>query len=205
MQVMKERDERKPLSGLIQLDDVYWGGERRGGKRGRGSANKVPFVAAVSLNKAGHPIAMNMTVVKGFRLTEITRWAKQHVQPNSTVISDGLPCFSAVKEAGCRHISMVTGGGPQSVTREEFTWINTLIGNVKNAITGTYHAINPKHLPRYLAEFCYRHNRRFQLEELLPRFAYVAVRTPPMPGRLLKFMGNQVSFCIRARYCGLQT
>ncbi|MFZ2169734.1 MAG: IS1595 family transposase [Methylococcaceae bacterium] len=186
MQVMKERDDSKPLSGIIQLDDVYWGGERRGGKRGRGSANKVPFVAAVSLNKEGHPIAMNMNVVKGFRLTEISRWAKQHLQPNSTIISDGLPCFSAVKEAGCRHISIVTGGGPQSVTKEEFTWINTLIGNVKNAITGTYHAINPKHLPRYLAEFCYRHNRRVQLEDMLPRFAYVAVRTPPMPGRLLK-------------------
>jgi len=186
MQVMKERDDSKPLSGTIQLDDVYWGGERRGGKRGRGSANKVPFVAAVSLNKEGHPMAMNMSVVKGFRLTEIARWAKQHLQTHSTVISDGLPCFSAVKEAGCYHISLVTGGGPDSVTREEFTWINTLIGNVKNAITGTYHAINPKHLPRYLAEFCYRHNRRFQLDQMLPRFAYMAVRTPPMPGRLLK-------------------
>jgi transposase-like protein len=186
MQVMKERDDSKPLSGIIQLDDVYWGGERRGGKRGRGSANKVPFVAAVSLNEEGHPIAMNMNVVKGFRLTEISRWAKQHLQPNSTVISDGLPCFTAVIEAGCSHISIVTGGGPQSVTKEEFTWVNTLIGNVKNAITGTYHAINPKHLPRYLAEFCYRHNRRFQLEDMLPRFVYVAVRTPPMPGRLLK-------------------
>lgn len=186
MQVMKERDDSKPLSGIIQLDDVYWGGERRGGKRGRGSANKVPFVAAVSLNAEGHPIAMNMNVVKGFRLTEISRWAKQHLHPGSTVISDGLSCFSAVTEAGCSHISIVTGGGPQSVTKEEFTWINTLIGNVKNAITGTYPAINPKHLPRYLAEFCYRHNRRFQLEELLPRFVYAAVRTPPMPDRLLK-------------------
>lgn len=26
MQVMKERDDSKPLSGIIQLDDVYWGG-----------------------------------------------------------------------------------------------------------------------------------------------------------------------------------
>jgi transposase-like protein len=185
--VMKERDDSKPLSGTIQLDDVYWGGERRGGKRGRGAANKVPFVAAVSLNKEGHPMAMNMNVVKGFRLTEIARWAKHHLQPSSTVISDGLPCFSAVKEAGFCHITLVTGGGPESVTNEAFTWVNTMIGNVKNAITGTYHAINPKHLPRYLAEFCYRHNRRFQLEEMLPRFAYVAVRTPPpMPSRLLK-------------------
>ena len=97
-----------------------------------------------------------------------------------------LPCFSAVSEAGFKHISIVTGGGPHSVTKEEFTWVKTMIGNVKNAITGTYHAINPRHLPRYLAEFCYRHNRRFQLDNMLPRFAYIAVRTPPMPGRLLK-------------------
>ena len=186
MQVMKERDDSKPLSGVIQLDDVYWGGERRGGKRGRGSANKAPFVAAVSLNNEGRLIALNMNVVKGFRLTEISRWAKHHLQPGSTVISDGLACFTAVKDAECNHISVVTGGGPQSVTKTEFAWVNTMIGNVKNSMTGTYHAINPKHLPRYLAEFCYRHNRRFQLEDMMPRFGYIAVRTPPMPYKLLK-------------------
>jgi transposase-like protein len=158
MQVMKERDDSKPLSGIVQLDDVYWGGERRGGKRGRGSANKTPFVVAVSLNEKGHPIAMNMNVVKGFQLTEIARWARQHLHPGCMVISDGLPCFSAVLEVGCHHYSIVTGGGPQRVTREEFVWVNTMIGNIKNAITGTYHAMNPKHLPRYLAEFCYRFN-----------------------------------------------
>jgi len=27
MQVMKERDDRQPLRGLVQIDDVYWGGE----------------------------------------------------------------------------------------------------------------------------------------------------------------------------------
>jgi len=185
MQVMKDRDDVKPLSGIIQLDDVYWGGEQHGGLRGRGSKNKTPFVAAVSTNEEGQPIAMNMNVVKGFQLTEISRWAQQHLQAGSFVVSDGLACFSAVKNAGCEHCSIVTGGGPESVTKEEFTWVNTMIGNVKNAITGTYHAIDHKHLPRYLAEFCYRFNRRFQLEDMLPRFAYVAIRTPPMPGRLL--------------------
>lgn len=190
MQVMKERDDSQPLSGTIQLDDVYWGGERRGGSRGRGSKNKTPFVAAVSINEAGRPVAMNMNVVQGFRLTEISRWAHDHLQAGSLVVSDGLSCFSAVQEAGCEHISIVTGGGAQSVTKKEFTWVNTTIGNVKNAITGTYHSINPKHLPRYLAEFCYRFNRRFQLEDMLPRFAYVALRTPPMPMRLLSMAEN---------------
>jgi len=129
---------------------------------------------------------MNLNVVKGFRQAEVARWAKRHLRPGCTVVSDGLACFAAVEAAGCRHVGIVTGGGPQSVTREEFAWVNTMIGNVKKAINGVYHAIGHKHLPRYLAEFCYRFNRRFQLEDMLPRLVYVAARTPPMPGRLLK-------------------
>jgi transposase-like protein len=186
MQAMKERDDGKPLNGIIQLDDVYWGGEHRGGKRGRGSENKTPFVAAVALNEDHHPIAMNLNVVKGFRTTEIKRWATKHLEPGSFVYSDGLACFSAVLENGCHHYSIVTGGGPHSVNREEFEWVNTMIGNVKRSINGTYHAINPRHLPRYLAEFCYRFNRRFDLQSMMPRFLFAAAHTPPMPGRLLK-------------------
>jgi hypothetical protein len=37
----------------------------------------------------------------------------------------------------------------------------------------------------HLAEFCYRLNRRFKLEDMIPRLGYAAVRTPPMPQRLL--------------------
>ena len=53
-------------------------------------------------------------------------------------------------------------------------------------------AIKPQHLPRYLAEFCYRFNRRFQLEEMLPRFVCVAMRTLPMPNRLLNMAESYV-------------
>lgn len=186
MQVMKERDDSKPLEGIVQLDDVYWGGELRGGKRGRGSENKTPFVTAVSTDDQGHPIAMNMNVVEGFKSKEIARWAKKHLSPNCLVVSDGLACFNAVTEAGCQHEAIVTGGGSECVKIEAFTWVNTMIGNVKRAMNGVYHSIKPKHLPRYLAEFCYRFNRRFKLENMLPRFVYVSVRTPPMPERLLR-------------------
>ena len=34
MQVMKERDDSQPLTDTIQLDDAYWGSEKRGGLRG---------------------------------------------------------------------------------------------------------------------------------------------------------------------------
>jgi len=185
LQVMKERDDSKPLSGIIQLDDVYWGGELRGGSRGRGSENKTTFVAAVSIDEEGHPIAMNFNVVKGFTLKEIERWSLKHLKSGSIVYSDGLNCFPAVKKAGCKHIPYVTGGGAECVEKPEFIWVNTMIGNVKNALIGSCHSINHKHLPRYLAEFCYRFNRRFNLKDMLPRFLCVAMKTPPMPKRLL--------------------
>lgn len=178
-QVMMERENARPLSGVIQLDDVYYGGQRQGGKRGRGSPDKIPFVAAVSTNEEGHPMAMTMNVVSGFSLDGIKRWAKQHLTEGSYVVSDGLPCFSAVTEAGCIHQAIITGGGIESVKEEAFLWVNTMIGNVKNAITGTYHSVSLTHLPRYLAEFCYRFNRRFELDKLLPRFMYIALRTKP--------------------------
>jgi len=44
--------------------------------------------------------------------------------------------------------------------------------------------MNPKHLPRYLAEFCYRFNRRFKLDALVERLARAALVTPPLPYRL---------------------
>ena len=185
MQVMKERDDKLKLSGVVQIDDVYYGSERHGGKRGRGSENKIPFIAAVATNEDGHPIYMNFNVVKGFRLSEVSRWTKQHLVIGSIVVSDGLACFSAVTKAKCDHFSTVTGGGLEIVTKEQFIWVNTMIGNVKNSITGTYHSINTRHLPRYLAEYCYRFNRRFNLENMLPRFMLVALRTPPMPQKLL--------------------
>lgn len=186
MQVMKERDDGQPLGGELQLDDAYWGGERRGGKVGRGAPAKTPFVAAVEIDEDGRPRKMRLTRVVGFRRDAIAKWAARHIQPDSVVTSDGLACFSGVADAGCEHWYVVTGGGPSSAKTPELQWVNTLLGNVKRSIHGTYHAIRPKHLPRYLAEFSYRFNRRFNLAEMLPRLAYVALRTPPMPYRLLK-------------------
>ena len=66
----------------------------------------------------------------------------------------------------------------------EFHWVHTILGNVRNAIHGTYHAFSAKHLPRYVAEFCYRFNRRFDLAQMMGRLGYVAARTPPLPHRL---------------------
>ena len=182
METMRKRDDSKPLTGPVQVDDAYWGGERRGGKRGRGAGGKTPFVAAVACSADGRPLAMRMTPVKGFRSDSIAGWASIHLASDAEVTSDGLHCFRAIVET-CPHWSIKTGGGPSSVETPEFTWINTMLGNVKKVLHGTYHAVREKHLGRYLGAFSYRFNRRFELGSMIERLAYVACRTTPLPYR----------------------
>lgn len=96
----------------------------------------------------------------------------------------------------CPHWSIATGGGPASVERQEFTWVNTLLGNVKNSLHGTYHAIHGKHLGRYLGAFAYRFNRRFSLDRMVERLAYIAYRTAPLPYRFATMAEIHIERCM---------
>ncbi|MBM9614084.1 transposase [Desulfobulbus rhabdoformis] len=72
-----------------------------------------------------------------------------------------------------------------------------VLGNIKNALRGTYHPLSDRHLPRYLAEFCYRFNRRFRLAAMVEQLASVAL--PPLRFlsaclSRLRLDGNQIKF-----------
>lgn len=90
MQVMYERESETKLSGRVEVDDAYLGGEIEGGKRGRGSENKIPFVAAVQANNQKNPIYAVFSPVRGFSQKEMKEWASQKLVPSTTVVSDGL-------------------------------------------------------------------------------------------------------------------
>lgn len=179
MQAMVEREARYRLEGPVQVDDAYLGGKRSGGKPGRGSENKVPFVAAVSVTDEGYPRYAKMTPVPGFTSQAIADWAKDNLDPGGRVISDGLGCFGGVTEAGVDHQPKVIGPRePKDFT--PFHWVNTVLGNLKTSLSGAYHAFKfAKYAKRYLAAFTYRFNRRFHLETLPKRLLIAAVSIGP--------------------------
>jgi len=144
MQAMLERDGQQRLSGLVQLDDAYLGGARSGGKRGRGAEGKTPFVAAVQTSEQGHPQRIKLSVVKGFRKSEIRKWAQQHLSDGTHAVSDGLRCFDGIAEAGCTHEAVISGGGRAAVEKDEFDWVNTVLGNLKTALRSSYHSFDAK-------------------------------------------------------------
>lgn len=59
-----------------------------------------------------------------------------------------------------------------------FKWINTILGNLKTATGGTYHAFDfDKYGFLYLAEAQYRFNRRFDMASILTRLIQAAAAT----------------------------
>jgi ribosomal protein L37AE/L43A len=186
MRAMAGREAAKPqLAGRVEVDDAYLGGERQGGKRGRGAAGKTPVVAAVETTPERKPRRLKLTVVKGFRKKEVEKLARRDFAPGSNVVSDGLSCWPAVEKAGCDHFPMVTGSGKQAAKWAPFRWVNTMLGNIKTAIAGTYHHVSAKHAQSYLTSFAYRFNRRFQLDSIVQRLAWAAVHAAPQPYRVV--------------------
>jgi len=185
MVVMEERISEKKLQGDTVVDDVYMGGKHTGGKRGRGSENKVPVVVALSLTRENKPDQVQLRVLKGFTGEALKSWAKQNLKKGSRLFSDGLACFRAVSQVGVQHHPTVMSSDLSQRDKGCFQWVNIIIGNMKTALLGTYHHVSEKYLNRYLAEFEYRFNRRYKLKEMIPRLLYAALKTLPIPEPLL--------------------
>ena len=113
-------------------------------------------------------------------------FARRSLDPACEVVSDGLACFGGVADAGRTRQVAKAGSGAAAARAPTFKWVNAALGNIKAALVGTYRAIEQKHVPRYLAEFEYRFNRRHDLGAMMPRLTWAGVRVPPMPYRLLK-------------------
>jgi transposase-like protein len=179
LHAMAKADSEHTLRGNVVVDDAYLGGEKPGAP-GRGSTNKVPFVAAVSLNEKGHPIYMKATAISGFTRQAIASWAKASLKPGCDVLSDGLACFSGIVEAECAHSYVVVGvRKPRELS--QFKWVNTVLGNLKTKIKGAHKHFNfSKYANRYLGAFAYRFNHRFDLAQLVPSLLAHAVRTAPL-------------------------
>jgi len=192
MQVMYERESTTRLSNRVEVDDAYLGGENPGGKAGRGSENKVPFIAAVQTNNQNNPLYAVFSRVGAFTREEVVAWANRSLVPSATVVSDGLKCFKAVTEVGCSQQREVVGPGRKSTDMECFTWVNTILGNLKTAINGTYHSFDfEKYAHRYLGEYQYRFNRRFDLAGMLSRLVTATARTGKRPENWLRLAGDQ--------------
>ena len=160
---MKERDANYKLSGMIEMDDAYFGSPRAG-TDGRGTS-KAKVSVAVKTDEKGNPVYIRMNVMEAVTSKELLRIAEACIVPGSTVLSDGLYAYRKLNE-NYNH----TGKEKSSAGEGFLKWVHIVISNAKSFVLGTYHGgLGQDHLQAYLDEFCYRFNRRFFPGQLFGR------------------------------------
>jgi transposase-like protein len=168
---MSKRDENYPLSGLIEMDDAYFGGPKQG-TDGRGT-HKTKVLVALETDDFGNPLYAKINVMDTVLSLEIQRIAAKCVSTGSSILSDGLSSYRKLKDLGYHHISK----DYYRADADFLKWVHIIISNAKALITGTYHGLDSNYLQAYLDEFCYRFNRRFYPNKLFGHLLNACIST----------------------------
>ena len=139
------------LSGIIEADETYIGGKRRGGQGGKG---KTPVIGIV---QRGGGIKAKVSA----RETHlILNHIKENIEKGSAIMSDKFGVYAKAPKFGFTH-SSVNHWKKEFARGEVHT--NTIEGfwsQLKRSLNGTYHAVSVKHLQHYVDEFAFRYSRR---------------------------------------------
>lgn len=174
---MGNKDQDYILSGIVVLDDAFFGGKTKGKKRGRGT-EKSNVLIAVSLNKNNQALFAKMIVVENMKDEKISPEIKKLIETGSILRTDAHRTLANLKEY--LHEVVVTYEQPE-LAESVFRWVNVITSNAKSFILGTFHGLPKKYLSRYLDEFCYRFNRRFCEHQIFAKLVNACLIVPPAP------------------------
>jgi len=143
-----------PLKGIIEADETYVGGKRKGipsGRPGRDS-HKTPVFALVQRDgKAKVRVVPNVT---GRTLKTAIR---ESVDAASVIVTDeyasynGIgPHFDGGHHKVCHKDGEYVRGDVHTKTAESYFAL------LKRGVVGTFHSVSKKHLHRYVSEFEFR-------------------------------------------------
>lgn len=157
---LKTSSPGDPLTGVVEADETYVGGKRRG--KGRGyTGNKI---AVVSLVQRGGDVR---STVEG-RVTgkTVDKLLQRHVSPDAHLNTDESPLY---KKAGQRYASHAT----VNHSADEYAYydyrsrrtvttntVEGFFGNSKRSLDGTHHQVSRQHLHLYVAELDFKYNTR---------------------------------------------
>jgi transposase-like protein len=156
------------LSGDIEVDETYIGGRARnmstsrkarmlGGKRG-GVAGKAAVMGLLDRHGKDGVSQVRTVVLKGRRRHNIQPEVRSRIEAGSTVYTDALMSYYGLHDEYTHgvidHAEAYVDGQIHTNSMENFWSL------LKLALKGTYVAVEPFHLFRYLGEQSFRFNNR---------------------------------------------
>ena len=181
------RPDRDRLSGLVEVDETFFGATLILPDRRRVSSG-TSVIVAVEMLEDDHRLGR----IRLGRLPEPTRrhatdFIHRSIEPGTTLRTDGRNLYDRIAEDGYIHhpINVRASGDPAHVWLPGVHRVSSLL---KRWVAGTLqHSVSHKHLDYYLDEFTFRFNRRNSRARglLFYRLLEQAVATDPHPYREL--------------------
>ena len=160
---MGKIDGDSGLGGHVEVDETYVGG-KKAGKRGRGAAGKT--IVFGMLERNGDVMTK---VIPNVRRATLHPIIEENVEQGTIISSDELPSYRTIDAKGYIHGTVEHGAGEYVRDIHHVNGLEGFWSRLKNSILGTHIHVSKQHLPKYLAEFEYRHNMRFNPAQMFDR------------------------------------
>jgi transposase-like protein len=179
------RPGRDRLSGRVEVDETYWGGEEEN-VRDRQTETKALIVIAAQEDGDGIG-RIRMRQVSDASAESLMAFIDEAIEPGSRVRTDGWLVYSPLHGKGCRHRVIFLNRREESAL-ELLPRVHLVASLLKRWLLGTHQGgISREHLDYYLDEFTFRFNRRNSRNrgKLFLRLAEQAVAVGPTPYKSL--------------------
>lgn len=157
------RPGRERLSGKVEVDETFIGGEEPGLPGGRSSGKKVLTAIAVEVREPKGIGRCRMAPLADASGPSLFAFLRDHVEPGATVITDGWKGYEGLTKLGYFHdrrsqrAARLRGDDPHQLLPA----VHRVASLTKRWLLGTHQgAVDEAHLPSYLNEFVFRFNRR---------------------------------------------
>ena len=154
------RPGRDRLTGTVEVDETYFGGEEPGLRGGRQKGKKVLAGVAVELREPRGFGRCRIGVLTDASATSLRRFVTENVEPGSTLVTDGWSSYPPAVRDHYVHkpINVRRSGQPAHVV---LPGVHRVASLAKRWVLGTHQgSVADPHLQSYLNEFVFRFNRR---------------------------------------------
>lgn len=154
---------RDRLSGTVEVDETYIGGEEPGLSGGRAKGKKVLVGVAVEVKEPKGFGRCRMAILADASAASLRPFVTAHVEPGATVITDAWQGYSGINGLGYVHdrrsqrAARARGEDPGAL----LPGVHRVASLAKRWLLSTHQgAADQAHLAAYLNEFVFRFNRR---------------------------------------------
>jgi len=155
-----------PLKTMVEADETYVGGSKKG-KAGRGAKGKSLVAAAVEVDPETEAMGRAyLQNIQTHNMKELGSFINHRVAVGTKVKTDGLPSYNFLS-SDYEHVKTIAKDMKDK--GELLPKVHIVISNFKTWMRGTFNRYPDKHIQRYIEEYIFRFNRRWNLDNIFDK------------------------------------